>query len=195
MMVMRWIGALAVALGLAVETGAGELVFTNGNRLAGELTNEVLLISTGSNVLEVASEQVVLLTPDEVRLRDGRVVRGTLIGGRLKARTAYGELSVKLDDLRAFRADAPAAQATAVSTAPAPGAMGDRPKGPGQTAQGAKKIGQGVGETATGIGKTVVEGADRLHDGAKAFGEAILDAMKSVGRTIQGVFTGSAKGS
>lgn len=195
MMVMRWIGALAVVLGLAVEAGAGELVFTNGNRLAGELTNEVLLISTGSNVLEVAPEQVVLLTPDEVRLRDGRVVRGTLIGGRLKARTTYGELSVKLDDLSAFRADGPAPQATAVSAAPAPGAMGDRPKGPGQTVQGAKKIGQGVGETATAIGKTVVEGADRLHDGAKALGEAILDAMKSVGRTIQGVFTGSAKGS
>ena len=195
MIVMRWIGALAVVLGLTVEAGAGELVFTNGNRLAGELTNEVLLISTGSNVLEVASEQVVLLTPDEVRLRDGRVVRGTLIGGRLKARTTYGELSVKLDDLRAFRADGPAAQATPVSAAPVPGAMGNGPKGPGQTAQGAKKIGQGVGETATAIGKTVVEGADRLHDGAKALGEAILDAMKSVGRTIQGVFTGSAKGS
>ncbi len=75
--------------------------------------------------------------------------------------------------------------------------------GPNQVLDGAKKVGQGVDETAKGIEKTVAQGAqaagkeaktvaDRLHDGAKAFGEAIWDAMKAVGRAMQRAFTGSS---
>jgi len=197
--VMRGIGMLFLALALPGSAAAGEFVFTNGSRLAGELANEVLMISTGSDVIEVGPDQVGVLTQDEIRLKDGRVMRGTLVGGHLKARTALGELVIKLDDLRVFRAHAVATQEAAAPVTPPPArapvaasapAEGAAPEGPGQVVAGAKRIGHGVEEAAKGVGKTVTEGADRLHDGAKAFGEAIWDVMKSVGRTVQRAFTG-----
>lgn len=84
----------------------------------------------------------------------------------------------------------------------APGA--EQVRGPDRVVEGAKAIGRGVEETAKGVGQTVTEGArrvgkemgpvaDTLHDRAKQFGEAIWDGMKSLGRTLEGVFTGRKK--
>jgi hypothetical protein len=132
---------VAVAFGPA---GAGELVFVNGSRLAGELSNEALMLSTGSGLIEIAPEDVVALSAEEVRLRDGRVIRGTLVGGQVKAQTALGEIAVKVDELQVYRAGtAPGAAANAPSQggpakpvasatpgpAGAPGAGGANPAG------------------------------------------------------------------
>jgi len=126
---MRPVGILVMLIALAAPAGAGELFFTNGSRLEGDLVNEVIIISTGADLVEVAPDTVALLTPEEIRLKDGRVLRGTLVGGRLKARTALGELAVGADELRLFRADgipaaAPAPEpARVVTPAAAPAAM------------------------------------------------------------------------
>jgi hypothetical protein len=87
-------------------------------------------------------------------------------------------------------------------------ALAQASQGADQVVQGAKKIGKGVEETAKGVGKTVTDGAkevgerakaagqetkpagDRLHDSAKAFGEALWDGMKSAGRARERFFTG-----
>jgi hypothetical protein len=116
---MRPVGFLVAVLALAVPAGAGELLFTNGSRLEGDLANEVIVVSTGADLVEVTPETVALLTPGEIRLKDGRVLRGTLVGGRLKARTALGELAVQADELRLFRADGVAAAAPTLA-APTP---------------------------------------------------------------------------
>ncbi len=92
-------------IALAGPATAGELLFANGSRLEGDLANEMIVVSTGADLIEVTPEAIGLLSRDEIRLKDGRVLRGTLVGGRLKARTALGELSVNADELRLFRAD------------------------------------------------------------------------------------------
>jgi hypothetical protein len=121
-------GMLAVSLMLLAwaPAGAGELIFTNGSQIAGELSSESLMVSTGSGLVEVASEDVVSLARDEVALRDGRVIRGTLVGGQIKARTSLGEIAVKVDELQSYRGDAqeagsaqPAASRPASAGAPA----------------------------------------------------------------------------
>lgn len=106
-MMKRQVGMVFLSLTMvfADESGAGELVLANGSRLDGELTNEVLVVSTGADLVELAPEQVAVLSGGEIRLKDGRVVRGTLVGGHLKVRTALGEIAVKPDELRVFRAD------------------------------------------------------------------------------------------
>lgn len=116
-------GTLAVLLVVLAWTpaGAGELIFTNGSRIAGELSSETLMVSTGSGLVEVASEDVVSLSRDEIALRDGRVIRGTLVGGQIKARTTLGEIAVKVDELQSYRGDALAAAAgSAQPAAPRP---------------------------------------------------------------------------
>ena len=68
---------------------------------------------------------------------------------------------------------------------------------------------QGVHETAKGIGQTLTEGTttveqrlkaagaeprptgEKLEDGARGFGESNWDGMKSVGRSLQKLLTGS----
>jgi hypothetical protein len=95
---------------------AGELVFANGTRLAGDLANEALLVSTGSGLVEIGADEILVLSRDEMRLRDGRVIRGTLVGGLLRARTALGEIAVKVDELDAYRASG---AGTAAASAPA----------------------------------------------------------------------------
>lgn len=207
---MRWTLAAVMALTVTGSVAAGEFVLKNGHRVSGELSNEMLMVSTGGAVIEIAPEEIVALTPEEIRLRDGRVLRGTVVGGRLKARTDLGELAIAVDDLLAFRGEpaaregtpraappapasppSPPASATAVQAAvPAP-ARGAAPAGPRQVSDGTQQIGQGVTGAARGVGRTVIEGADLLHDGAKAFGEAIWDAMKSVGRAARSTFGGS----
>jgi hypothetical protein len=103
---MRWrVGATLIALWAVGEVGAGELMLANGSRLAGELTNEVLIVSTGSDLIELAPDEVSVITPGEVRLKDGRMVRGTLVGGQLRLRTSLGEIAVRPEELHAYRAD------------------------------------------------------------------------------------------
>jgi hypothetical protein len=120
-------GTLAVSLMLLawVPAGAGELIFANGSRIAGELSSETLMVSTGSGLVEVASQDVVSLSRDEMALRDGRVIRGTLVGGQIKARTSLGEIAVKVDELQSYRGDAEAADAgSARPAAPRPASTG-----------------------------------------------------------------------
>jgi hypothetical protein len=215
---------LALVLGLAGPAAAGELLYANGSRLAGDLGPGVLMISTGSDLVEVPSEQVSALTREEVRLKDGRVVRGTLVGGRLRVQTALGELTVELDELREFRAELPPAPAAvagapamalaaappaapvvspppATTPAPADGPPSSPPDGPRQVVDGTQQVGRGVEGTAKGVGRTVTDAAvgtaqatkravDRVHDGFKAFGEAVWEGMKSAGRAFQSAFTG-----
>lgn len=95
-------------LALAGTVSAGEILLANGGRLEGELVPETLMVSTGSGLIEVSSDQVVLLSRDELRLRDGRVIRGTLIGETVKTRTTLGEIAVNLEELQAFTAGRPA---------------------------------------------------------------------------------------
>src|SRR5262249_22235823 len=100
---MRGAAAGALALLAWAPVGAGELIFANGSRLQGELSNEALMVSTGSGLVEVVPDEVVALSREEIRLRDGRVVRGTLVGGQIKARTSLGEIAVKVDELQSYR--------------------------------------------------------------------------------------------
>ena len=76
-------------------------------------------------------------------------------------------------------------------------------------AEGTTKIVQGVHESAKGIGQTLSEGAttveqrlkaagaeagptgEKLEYGARGFGESIWDGLKSGGRSLQKLFTGS----
>lgn len=127
---MRPVGIGSLVLALAAPAGAGEILFENGSRLQGELASEVLLVSTGSDLLEVVPEQVGELTRDEIRLKDGRIVRGTLVGGSVKVRTALGEIAVKTSELRAFRADVPPAAAPPATAPPAPPAAPAAPPTP-----------------------------------------------------------------
>jgi len=119
--------ALAVSLALMAwaPARAGELIFTNGSRMAGELSNEALLVSTGAGLVEIAPDEVVALSHGEIHLRDGRVIRGTLVGGQVKARTSLGEIAVKVDELQSYRttgeAGGGAAPAAASQTAASPG--------------------------------------------------------------------------
>ena len=122
---MRGLLAVSLALLASAPAGAGELIFANGSRLAGELSNESLMVSTGSGLVEIAPDEVVALSREEIQLRDGRVIRGTLVGGRVKARTALGEIAVKVDELQTYRTGtqtgklgAGPAQATASQPAP-----------------------------------------------------------------------------
>jgi hypothetical protein len=199
---------LALALGLAEPAAAGELLYANGNRLAGDLGPGGLLVSTGSDLVEVPSEQVSALTREEVRLKDGRVVRGTLVGGRLRVQTALGELTVELDELSEFRAEAPPAPAVAVGTpAPAPAAVpppaappaataarsstespegqaAAAPGGPGQVVDGAKQVGQGVESTAKGVGRTVTDAAVGTAQVTKRAADRVHDGFKAFGEAV-----------
>jgi hypothetical protein len=118
--VVRTVLAGSLILLACAPASAGELVFANGNRLAGELSNESLMVSTGSGLVEVSPDDVVSLSRDEVRLRDGRVIQGTLVGGQVKARTSLGEIAIKVDELQSYRASEPAAPAAQATSAPKP---------------------------------------------------------------------------
>ncbi len=131
---MRQVGTLVMLLALAGPVTAGELVLANGSRVEGDLANETLLVSTGSDLIEVAADTVGVLTPGEVRLKDGRVVRGALVGGRLKAHTALGELAIKVEELRLFRADGVSAVGSPGSGPAAPAATFIPTAGPAATA-------------------------------------------------------------
>ena len=121
--------ALAVSLALLAwaPAWAGELLFANGTRMTGELSNEALMVSTGSGLVEIAPDEVVALSREEIRLRDGRVVRGTLVGGQLKARTSVGEIAVKVDELQSYRATGEAGTGAAPAVASQPAASPGTP--------------------------------------------------------------------
>ncbi len=112
---------LAALLVLSAWTSseAGELIFANGSRIAGELSNEALMVSTGSGLVEVAPDEVVTLSREEIRLRDGRAIRGTLVGGQLKARTSLGEITVKVDELQSYQSGIQASQPASGGAGPA----------------------------------------------------------------------------
>lgn len=195
---MRWVVATVLVVAWSVPSGAGEVVLKNGKRLRADLVGH-LMLSTGSDLLEINSADVVEVRPDAVRLADGRTVRGSLVGGQLRTRTEFGQLAVPLDDLAAFRAadpaapppapPVPAASPAAPEVPPAP-AVASQPaapprEGPAEVTEGARQVGRGVEQTTRGIGRTVTEGAGRIGEGFKAFGLAIWDGMKEVGRAVE----------
>jgi hypothetical protein len=114
---MKRIGSILALILLAVPATAGELRLANGSRLEADLADAMVLVSTGTDVVELSPETIGLVTPDEIRLKDGRVLRGTLVGGRLRTQTEIGELAVRVEELQSFRApgfvDAPAPPAPA----------------------------------------------------------------------------------
>ncbi|HEY7141400.1 MAG TPA: hypothetical protein VIE44_14955, partial [Methylomirabilota bacterium] len=147
---MKTVLAVSVTLLAAAwaPAGAGELIFANGQRLAGELSNETLMVSTGSGLVEIAPDDVVALSPDEIRLRDGRVVRGTLVGGQVKARTSLGEISVKVDELKAYRGTSQTREAGAGAAA----ASGAQPASSGSASAGTTSSpAPGTSASPTGI--------------------------------------------
>ena len=111
-------GSAAGAVGVDL-LGGGELIFANGSRIAGELSNEALMVSTGSGLVEIAPDEVVTLSREEIRLRDGRVIRGTLVGGQLKARTSLGEITVKVDELQSYQSGLQTSQPASGGARPA----------------------------------------------------------------------------
>jgi hypothetical protein len=182
----RWGGALALILAGASVAGAGEFVLANGSRVAGELSNEVLMVSTGSTVIEIMPEEIQELTRQEVRLRDGRVVRGTLVGGRLKANTALGELAIRIEDLEVYRAADAVAAASPPAGSGAPGP--EAGPSPPVTAPPPPSGSAGSRGTVSGTPKRVSP-VDKLQDGFKTVGEAIWEGMKEVGRAVESVFS------
>ncbi len=186
---------LALLPALGAPAAAGELVLRTGQHVRADLAARALVLSTGSDLLEIPAGDVAEITADAVRLSDGRVVRGTLVGGQLRTRTELGELTVPIETLEVFRTAEPAPPAPAPETAaaapappPAPPAA-ESETGPGAVVEGARRIGRGVEQAAKGVGRTVSEGADRIHDGVKAVGLAIWDGMKGVGRAAGRAFT------
>jgi len=180
-----WGGALVLILAGANIAGAGEFLLANGSRVEGALANEVLMVSTGSAVIELTPEEIQELTPQEIRLRDGRVVRGTLVGGRLKATTALGELAIRIEDLKVYRAGDAVAAVPAGSGPPSPGPATapavTAPAPPASPPPTRQRPPPGAGKRDSAV--------DKLHDGFKAFGEAIWEGMKEVGRAVESVFS------
>jgi hypothetical protein len=196
----RWRLAAALVLFVIWPAAGGELRLANGSRLAGELVNEVLLVSTGAGLVEIVPTEVVALTPDEIRLRDGRIVRGTLVGGRLRARTALGELSLRVDELESYRSTPVAPAAAPPPAEPAAAALGPaeaRPPGPASPSPGHGGAGlptvasyQDIpaAQPAAGGGSAREGGARRLEvvaDETTLYGDAVR-AGRSVGVVRRG---------
>jgi len=197
--VKTWIAMIAplgLLVGLAGGVGAGEIVLTNGSRLTGELVNESLMVSTGKDVIEVAPGEISVLTRDELRLKDGRVIRGTLVGGHVRARTPLGELVISVDRLSSYEAEAGAAPQTATASAsPAPSTVPAAPRtppGPGlpgppsepapavatPAPAGAEPV---PSEPAAHAG---ANGPTRVVEGATRIGQGVTETAKGIGRTV-----------
>jgi len=155
------VAATGFVLAVVAGAGAGEIVLKNGSRLSGELANESMLVSTSSGALEVAGSDIRVLTPTEVRLKDGRVIQGTIVGQTVRARTPLGELAIQLDELASFRAepDTPPRPETApgvVAAAPSPVAPGPTPPASSLAPAGglppASPSRPGSGDPAVGVG-------------------------------------------
>lgn len=94
-------GIAIIALTLNAE--AGVVTLKNGTTFQGTPTGEVILVSTGRDLLELSPETIVSLRAEEIRLADGRVITGTVVGGRLRFKTDLGEVAVALKDLGEYR--------------------------------------------------------------------------------------------
>src|SRR5262249_12601851 len=92
-------------LGAADPASAGEIILRSGQAITGTLAAPSLAVAAPSGVIEVAAEQIAVLMPGEVRLRDGQVIAGEPVDGLLKLETARGEIVVRTGDLRFYRAD------------------------------------------------------------------------------------------
>lgn len=119
-------GIVVVLLAAASAASAGEVLLANGSRLEGELATDLILVSTGTTLVEVMPDQVESLVPGEIRLADGRVVRGTIIGGVLKVRTPLGEMGLTVEELQRYTARR---EPVPAQPAPAPVAGVTRPAG------------------------------------------------------------------
>ena len=97
--------SVAVILGAGWPARAGEIVFRSGQAITGRLVDEALVVASPSGVLDIPASDVAVLTPEEIRLKDGRLIRGTLVSGRVKVETGLGEIIVKTEDLGLYRAD------------------------------------------------------------------------------------------
>ena len=180
--------ASGLVLALAAGASAGEIIFKNGSRLAGELGGESLLVSTKAGALEVNPDDVLMLTAAKVRLKDGRVVQGTVVGQAIKAKTSLGELAIKLDELASFRADpAPAAkpggpgpQAPVASSASTP------TQDAGTPAALVPATGQAAAEVAASSPESEPSGTGptQVISGAKAIGHGFESTAKGVGQTV-----------
>jgi SH3 domain-containing protein len=193
-----WLIVLACA-----PASAGELVFANGNRLTGELSNESLMVSTGAGLVEVAPNDVVALSRDEVGLRDGRVIKGTLVGGQVKARTSLGEIAIKVDELQSYRASEPAAptpagQTAALSQSAATSSAAQAPGAPARSDPGVPGVSGGL-PTVAAYQSSGAQSAVQNNNGANPPGTRVYevavegamyrDALSSssrVGRVVTG---------
>ena len=203
--VIRRVLAGSVVLLACAPASAGELVFANGNRLVGELSNESLMVSTGAGLVEVAPDDVVALSRDELRLRDGRVVKGTLVGGQVKARTSLGEIAIKVDELQSYRASepaAPAGQTAAPSQPAAPSSAAQASGAPARSDSGVPGVSGGLPTVAayqSSGAQSAVQNAALNNNGAnppgtRLFEVAIEGAMyrdalfssSRVGRVVSG---------
>jgi SH3 domain-containing protein len=141
---MRIVLAGSLIVLACAPASAGELVFGNGSRLAGELSNESLMVSTGAGLVEVAPDDVVALSRDEVRLRDGRVIKGTLVGGQVRAHTSLGEIAIKVDELQSYRASETTAPAGQTAAAPQPTAASPATQAPATPARSDSGVSGGL---------------------------------------------------
>ena len=117
-------------LGLATSAAeAGVVTLRNGTTFQGTPVGESLLVSTGQALLEFPPEAVLSVKPEEIRLKDGRVITGTIVGGRLRFKTDLGEVAVALTDLAEYRESEGGAPPTARPSAltPSPGATSSPP--------------------------------------------------------------------
>jgi hypothetical protein len=182
---------------------AGELVFANGSRLAGDLSNESLMVSTGAGLVEVAPDDVVALSRDEMRLRDGRVIKGTLVGGQVRARTSLGEIAIKVDELQSYRASETSAPAGQAAAAPQPTAASPATQAPATPARSDSGVSGGLPTVAAYQNNSAqsagVQNAALTNNGASALsgrmvevaveGAIYRDALFSssrVGRVVTG---------
>jgi hypothetical protein len=179
--------------------------------MAGELSNEALLMSTGSGLVEIAPDEVVALSREEIRLRDGRVIRGTLVGGQVKARTSLGEIAVKVDELQSYRTTgepgsgaAPAAASQPAASPGTPAAAAPSSATPGRSDTGIvgglptvaayqdpKSNRPGNGPSATGVQTAALPPESPSGRTYEVVGESVLyrDALSSssrVGRVVIG---------
>lgn len=100
-----WLGILLFAL--VTVSDAGTVSLKNGTTFQGTPTGDLILVSTGKDLLELTPETIVSLTAREIRLKDGRAITGTIVGGRLRFQTDLGEVAVALTDLKEYRESAP----------------------------------------------------------------------------------------
>jgi len=119
--IVLWVGLMVLIL--APGAGAGVIALKNGTTFQGTPTGDLILVSTGRDLLEVLPETLLSLKAGEIHLKDGRVISGTVVGGRLRFKTDLGEVAVALSDLAEYREPGPvgarAAQPAPSKAAPA----------------------------------------------------------------------------